>query len=121
MPWRSGRRHAIVAVQPASEAPADEVGPHDNLLRRNLQGLGEDWQDEALRLIARVDLEHPVLLEGEGVDGLELEVEHAGGRVGRLHPGRGLGIGRLDVSAAVSRVAPADLSAISVRAWSRRS
>ncbi len=95
-----GRRHGIVAVEPAPEPAADEVGPHDDLLWSLPQSFGDDRQDEALGLVAGMDLENAFRLEREGINGFELEVEHPGGRVGGLDRHRGGREGGVDVAAA---------------------
>ena len=78
------RRHGIVAVEPAAEAAADRIGAHHDALLRHAERLGEHGQDQALPLIAGMDLEDAILLERERVDRLELGMEHAAGRIGLL-------------------------------------
>jgi S1-C subfamily serine protease len=77
---RSG--DGVVAVEPATESPADRIGAHHDPLLGQAKRLGEHRQHQALPLIAGMDLEDAVLLERQRIGWLELRVEHAGGGVG---------------------------------------
>jgi hypothetical protein len=66
------RRHGIVAVEPPAETAADCISAHHDSLLRHAQRLGEHGQDQALPLIAGMNLEDAVLFQGERVDRLEL-------------------------------------------------
>ena len=81
--------HRVVAVEPAPEAAAERIGAHDDALLRQAKRLREHGQDQALPLIAGVDLEAAVLLEGKRVHRFELGMQHAGRGVGPLERGRG--------------------------------
>src|SRR5271167_3619471 len=63
-------RHGIVAVETPAEAATQKIGAHYDLFLRQTQRLRKDRQDQALPLVAGMDLEDSVLLESERVDRL---------------------------------------------------
>ncbi len=81
--------NGVVAVEPPTEAAAEQVGAHDNLVLAAAQRLGQHRQDQGLPLIAGVNFEDAVPFECQGVDRLQLKMhDRAGGVVAHERPFR---------------------------------
>src|SRR5215470_11718940 len=52
---RGGDR--VIAVEPPAKSPANRIGAHDDALLRQAERLSQHGEDQALPLIARMDLE----------------------------------------------------------------
>ncbi|CAB5370619.1 unnamed protein product [Rhizophagus irregularis] len=81
----------IIAIEPPPKAATQHIGAQDDLGFGHAERLGECRQNQALPLVAGMDFEAAVLLEGERVEWFQLEMQHGAGGVDALQRAGGVG------------------------------
>jgi hypothetical protein len=61
-------RHRVIPIQPTTETAAEQIAAHQNFALRYAESFGDGRKDQALPLVARMDLEYATVLEGQRVD-----------------------------------------------------